>query len=97
MTHIIDVNTSGIPVKDWAKEQVAQWLAPIFLDSEEQEVLLLVQKHSIDGAALLELTEEDMKNEMNISLGTRRRLIRALCNIEGSAAYMSTRELSSLV
>lgn len=63
------------PVSNWTQGDVLQWLDKILLGSLKP----VFQKHEISGDMLLDLAEEDLKNEMGIHSGiVRRKLMREL-------------------
>ena len=82
---------SAVSSKDWSKAQVAQWLIQqrVFEAGEEHEAAAFVDAHGINGMALLELTEEDIVNELGMKLGPRKVLLKALRGIEESAVSQS--------
>lgn len=51
-------SASASSVLDWTKEDVMGWLGRIGLGEYEE----LFQLHSIDGCALLFMTEDDLRN-----------------------------------
>eukprot|EP00299_Pterocystis_sp_00344_P017198 c8624_g1_i1.p1 GENE.c8624_g1_i1~~c8624_g1_i1.p1 ORF type:complete len:290 (-),score=45.58 c8624_g1_i1:44-913(-) len=66
---------SAHPVSSWTQGDVLQWLDKIMLGNLRP----VFQKHEISGDMLLDLGEEDMKNEMGINSGiVRRKLSRQL-------------------
>lgn len=59
-------------IKTWDSSRLALWLKSI----ELCELIPLFQNEKIDGATLLELTEENLKNDLNLKLGDRKKIIR---------------------
>jgi hypothetical protein len=85
---------SGISANS-SKEDVAQWLIEegVFEKGEMNQALRFVCKNGMNGRGLLALTEEDIKDELELPLAYKRLLLIALGNLEGSAICMPTREL----
>lgn len=61
-------------VYQWDVDDVIYWLQQIGLN----DIIPVFRQHYINGVALLELTEEDMKNELKLVLGIRRQLLKAI-------------------
>lgn len=78
---------------DWSPEQVHEWL--------ERHVglppasLRLFLQHRVDGATLLELTDDELKNDIGVqALGDRKKVLRAVSSskrgvLEGSGADLT--------
>jgi predicted XRE-type DNA-binding protein len=76
MPHLgMDQLMAAHPVSSWTQNDVLQWLDKIMLGNLRP----VFQKHEISGDMLLDLAEEDLKNEMGINSGiVRRKLSRQL-------------------
>ncbi|KAI8607062.1 hypothetical protein BC830DRAFT_1175733 [Chytriomyces sp. MP71] len=70
---------SRVPLSEWNIDHVTEWILAIpSLDSAE-EVARLFKAQEIDGSVLLELSEDDLKNEIGIThLARRRKVIGAI-------------------
>jgi len=70
---------SNVPSKsavavEWSVEDLCSWATRIGLPGQQVESLW---KHSIDGRALFELTQEELRNELRFPLGPRKLFLRS--------------------
>ena len=66
----------GLPDAGWDVEAVCAWVATV--ERVTEEVVSSFRTNDIDGAALLELTTEQLKDDLNVtSLGVRMAIMRA--------------------
>jgi hypothetical protein len=74
---------------------VAHWLIEegIFEKGEKEQALSFVRKYGMNGRGLLVLREEDIKDELELPLASKRLFLMSLGKLRGSAVYLSTREL----
>ena len=69
-------------VRAWNVEGVCAWAARLPLPEPRVEAL---RRAYVDGAALLELTSDEVRDELKFPLGHRNTLMRALATIRGGA------------
>jgi hypothetical protein len=66
-------------IAEWAEPQVAEWLEEFGYGKHRRQFA----RKRIDGLALMELTEEDLKDEFGVwPLGLRKRFGRSLCKAD---------------
>ncbi|KAJ5129851.1 Sterile alpha motif type 2 [Penicillium bovifimosum] len=82
-----------IAPQDWTPSDVARWLQYHGFDTEIWETML---ENDISGSILLELSLNDIKNDIGIkSFGKRHRLMGCIQNLKNSSAYTTTDTASS--
>jgi hypothetical protein len=82
-----------IAPQDWTPSDVARWLQSLDFDTETWEKML---ENDISGSILLELSLNDIKNDIGIkSFGKRHRLMGCIQNLRSSSVYTITDTVSS--
>ena len=91
------------PVQAWSEEQVVLWATEAGLAGA---IVTALQSEEVDGAALFELSTEEIRDELKLVLGQRKALERAIttlqradgtrvsCATKGAAAGMNPPEVS---
>jgi len=73
------VSSSNKPVSAWSVEDVCRWLDSM----EMSDCKETFQKNKISGSVLLELNAEDLKDELNLPLGYRKQITKAIKELQG--------------
>eukprot|EP01043_Picozoa_sp_COSAG02_P034034 COSAG02_NODE_2358_length_9064_cov_12.658003_3_plen_973_part_00 len=84
--------TSRAQIEGWSVRQVCEWATAIGLPS--QPCVTNLRKELVDGAALLELSADEIQHELGFPLGARKLLLRHLATVStGLAPPASLQEL----
>ena len=67
------------PVAEWTTEHVCTWAAAIGLP--EQPCVANLRSGRVDGAALLEIESDEMRDELQFPIGERKRLLRHVARL----------------
>jgi len=90
-----DVPRAGIPVTsrfaDWCLDEVAQWLQSQGLD----EVVAVFRRERITGGILQDITEQDLQSMGLKALGDRRRVIKAIADLNSGQLASNDRSSST--
>jgi hypothetical protein len=54
-------------VQNWKIEKVVEWLKSLEITKDNQEMIKNFEENVIDGKALLLLTQDDLKNDLEIN------------------------------
>ena len=77
-------NLDLIPVEKWKVDHVVEWLIKIDMAKYEN----IFREHEITGDSLLELTDEYLKNELNIRiLGNRITILKRIRNLKHNSLF----------
>lgn len=77
-------NLDLIPVEKWKVDHVVEWLVKIDMAKYEN----IFREHEITGDSLLELTDEYLKNELNIRiLGNRITILKRIRNLKHNSLF----------
>eukprot|EP01084_Bolivina_argentea_P048878 89980_1 len=80
-------------IENWSVSQVLSWLQSTN-DGQFDEFLPIFKQHQIYGDALLSLTNDILRDELNIiAYGARHKLLKAISNLKQS--YDERQELQS--
>ncbi|CAE8584457.1 unnamed protein product [Polarella glacialis] len=74
----------------WKADQVGEWLRSLGIDKETAAKFV---EQDVDGPALLELSDEEMKTELGVSkLGQRKKILQNLASCAGPAVSTSKQQ-----
>lgn len=76
-------------VRSWTKQDVSVWLKSNDTLCNLSDLFL---KEDINGQALLDLTMEDMKDELGLSLGQRKLLIKLIDELKSGQSSKESNE-----
>lgn len=69
----------------WDNKMVVRWLEIVFQGNCKSYIKLSFKENEIIGQDLIELTNEDLKHELQIKmLGDRKRLLREISKLKGT-------------
>ena len=76
-------NANAMPeVKDWDVMRVVAWATQHAALGRSPKIAAALQREDVGGAALLELTSQEIKQELKLSLGLRKDLERAIADLK---------------